>query len=327
MGKLTNCACALLLEQATCQPKKHKATNCFYCFLLISHEAWKRVAEPTKHHKACEDTDNETALLSIPAHARQSINHCSLPADILGGLEYQRHPIPLEIDGVRELHAQLFERLDIEDSAEERARQFTAYMSACFSLEHPEEAGLSGRKRRHATYLRAIRGWSFDSDGREAAALKGWVESRFGLLARYHVDALRDEDEDAYRHYVQARAAGLYGTNALEAQLDLLYAYTQYEFARRLPGTRHLRLYRGVSRVREHEIVARDRRHAVLLLNNLNSFTATRERADEFGDYILSTDVPVAKVVFSSDLLPGKLQGEDEYMVIGGLYEVELAWH
>lgn len=286
------------------------------------------MAEAPKHHKSSKVTDNETLRWALPPHARQSINHCNLPADILGSLEYQRHPIPLEIDGVRELHAQLIERLEIEDSAEERARQFTAYMSACFSLEHPEEAGLCDRKRQHANYLRAIRGWSFDSDGREAAALKGWVESRFGLLARYHIDALRDEEEDAYRHYAQARAAGLYGTNALEAQLDLLYAYTQYEFTRRLPGTRHLKLYRGISRVQEHEILDRQgKRHAVLLLNNLNSFTATRERADEFGDYILSADVPVAKVVFSSDLLPVKLQGEDEYMVIGGLYEVELAWH
>jgi NAD+--dinitrogen-reductase ADP-D-ribosyltransferase len=276
---------------------------------------------------ACTDTDNPAPEVMLPEAARLPINRCSLPAAVLGGLEYQRHPIPLPLDGVEELHAQLFRRLREHGDAEERARQFTAYMSACFSLEHPEEAGLSGRKRKHATYLRALRGWSFDPDGREAAALKGWVESRFGLTARHHAAALRGEEQDAYRLYARARAAGLYGTNALEAQLDLLYAYAQYELACRHPGKTHLRLYRGVSRVEEHEILARnDKRRAVLLLNNLNSFTATRERADEFGDYILSAEVPLAKIVFGSDLLPGRLQGEDEYMVIGGLYEVELAW-
>lgn len=277
---------------------------------------------------ACTDTDNPLSEIELPHAARLPINRCSLPAVVLGGLEYQRHPVPLLIDGVEELHGQLFQRLRQYDAAGERSRQFMAYMSACFSLEHPEEAGLSGRRqRKHGTYLRALRGWSFDADGREAAALKGWIESRFGLIARHHAEVLRDEEEDAYRHYARARAAGLYGTNALEAQLDLLYAYSQYEFARRFPGLRHIRLYRGVSRVEEHEIIARrGKRRAVLLLNNLNSFTATRERADEFGDYILSADVPMAKVVFSSDLLPGRLQGEDEYMVIGGLYEVELAW-
>lgn len=273
------------------------------------------------------DTDNLTAAVALPETARLPINRCNLPAVVLGGLEYQHHPVPLLLDGVEELHAQLFQRLREHADASERARQFTAYMSACFSLEHPEEAGLSGRKRQHATYLRALRGWSFDPDGREAAALKGWVESRFGLTARHHTAVLRGEEEEAFRHYAQARAAGLYGTNALEAQLDLLYAYTQHEFARRFPNKTHVQLYRGVSRIEEHEILAhRGKRRAVLLLNNLNSFSATRERADEFGDYILSAEVPLAKIVFCSNLLPGRLQGEDEYMVIGGLYEVELAW-
>ena len=41
----------------------------------------------------------------------------------------------------------------------------------------------------------------------------------------------------AYLRYLEMRSAGLYGTNALEAQLDLLYAYCQYEFARRARTT------------------------------------------------------------------------------------------
>jgi NAD+---dinitrogen-reductase ADP-D-ribosyltransferase len=81
-----------------------------------------------------------------------------------------------------------------------------------------------------------------------------------------------------------------------------------------------------MNRVDEHETLAKiDKQHRVVLFNNLNSFTATRDRADEFGDYLLGACVPLAKVAFYSKLLPGMLQGEDEYTVIGGLYEVSVA--
>jgi NAD+--dinitrogen-reductase ADP-D-ribosyltransferase len=33
--------------------------------------------------------------------------------------------------------------------------------------------------------------------------------------------------------------------------------------------------------------------------------------------------VPVSKVFFYNRVLPGMLKGEDEYVVIGGIYEVE----
>jgi NAD+--dinitrogen-reductase ADP-D-ribosyltransferase len=119
------------------------------------------------------------------------------------------------------------------------------------------------------------------------------------------------------------RSTGLYGTNALEAQLDLLYAYGQYEFARRGVPPR-LTLYRGINRLGEHEVLSGDNRRQVVLLNNLVSFTSSRERAGEFGDYIIEAEVPTAKVFFHCGLLPGQLKGEDEHLVIGGVYEVTL---
>lgn len=61
-----------------------------------------------------------------------------------------------------------------------------------------------------------------------------------------------------------------------------------------------------------------------MLLNNLSSFTRTRDRATEFGDYILEAEIPVQKIFFHSELLPGVLKGEDECLVIGGVYEVEI---
>ena len=63
----------------------------------------------------------------------------------------------------------------------------------------------------------------------------------------------------------------------------------------------------------------------VILLNNLNSFTCSRERACEFGDYILAVDVPLTKIFFYCGLLPGVLQGEDEFLVIGGVAAVTLS--
>jgi NAD+--dinitrogen-reductase ADP-D-ribosyltransferase len=60
----------------------------------------------------------------------------------------------------------------------------------------------------------------------------------------------------------------------------------------------------------------------IMLLNNLNSFSLSRERASEFGDSILEAEVPLAKIFFFTRLLPGLLPSEDEIAVLGGLYEV-----
>jgi NAD+--dinitrogen-reductase ADP-D-ribosyltransferase len=265
----------------------------------------------------------------LPRWARLPINRCNLPADILGGLTYQQAPIPLELDGVAQFHRGFFALLDKLDDEAERARAFTLHMNASFYLDQPEQAGysaLASHKRQKADYLRMMRGWSFDSDGVEGAALKGWVESRFGLLPRHHGGPIRDFSGEAYRSYLEKRATALYGTNALEAQFDLLYTYCQYELARQRPGETHLTLYRGVNRMDEHETLATlDSKRRIVLLNNLNSFTSNKERADEFGDYLLTAQVPLAKVFCYSRLLPGMLQGEDEYTVIGGVYEVGMA--
>ncbi|MGA7178012.1 MAG: NAD(+)--dinitrogen-reductase ADP-D-ribosyltransferase [Thiobacillaceae bacterium] len=263
--------------------------------------------------------------LTLPRYARLPINRCSLPAAILGSLSYQRHPVPLALDGVVELHKELFRHLDAEADAPVRAGVFQRHMAAVFSLDQPEEAGYSTTSplaRAKASYLRMLRGWAFDSDGMEGAVLKGWVESRFGLLTRHHGGAIRDFSGDTYRHFLEMRAKGLYGTNALEAQLDLLYTYCQYELGRQRPGESHITLYRGVNRVGEHEILQElepGRRR--VLFNNLSSFTTEPERAGEFGDYIMKVSVPLPKVLFMHRLLPGQLKGEDEFMVIGGVYE------
>ncbi len=255
---------------------------------------------------------------TLPKAARLALNRCNLPARILGALAFQRHPAPLYIDGVHELHADLFTRLRTLDTTEARAEQFRDYMNVHFRLENLEEVGLDETRDSHrgrADYLRLLRGWHFDAEGRDAAVLKGWVESRFGLLTRFHGGPIDDANGEHYRRFLDERARGLYNTNALEAQLDLLYAFAQEELPLRHPERDRLTLYRGVNGI--------DKEHDILLLNNLNAFSEDEERAGEFGDTILSVEVPLAKIFTFHDLLPGRLQGESEYLVIGGLYEVK----
>ncbi|MCP5197026.1 MAG: NAD(+)--dinitrogen-reductase ADP-D-ribosyltransferase [Gammaproteobacteria bacterium] len=280
---------------------------------------------------ACRIDDNSISVLGagvrLPKSAYLPINRCNLPAMVLGGLTFQRHPAPLLLDGVAELHCRLFRLLEALADPGDRARQFMDYMTVYFRLEALEEVGLSpGRPklRGRADYLRMVRGWAFDPDCREGAVLKGWVESRFGLLTRYHGGLLDDRTQDTYLHFQEARSHGLYSTNALEAQLDLLYTYCQYELHRSQPEITHLNLYRGFNRLSHDQVLVQlDRRRLIVLLNNLSSFSVRRERAEEFGDHLFLAQIPVQKVFFYNRMLPGMLKGEDEYVVIGGIYEVE----
>ncbi len=85
----------------------------------------------------------------------------------------------------------------------------------------------------------------------------------------------------------------------------------------------HVTLYRGVNSFYEHQIQAQKDNHVVMRLNNLASFSSDREVACCFGDIILTVKVPIAKLVFFNTLLPMHgLNGEAEYLVIGGNYRV-----
>ncbi len=267
-------------------------------------------------------TDNNQAFLSLPDSAQLPINRCNLPAAILGSLTFQQHPADLLIDGVNALHHGLFFELDKCSDVLERGHIFMNYMQACFQLDTPEQAGAVADSRYKATYLRLLRGWMFDTDKQDAAVLKAWVESRFGLLTRYHKARITDFDSTPYYQYIEERSRGLYNTNALEMQLDLLYSYSQYELARKI-SAQHLNLYRGINHFNDLEILRQaDKTEIITLLNNLSSFTEQYERASEFGDIILKAQIPRSKILWFPELLSGRLQGEQEYLVIGGLYKM-----
>lgn len=279
-----------------------------------------------KQSDLCRDDDKPHDNPSLPTWARLSINRCNLPTVILGSLTYQQNPAPLILDGVAELHRDFFRLLAGRETPEERAKLFYDYMSMCFRLDALEEAGLSPgmpKNRGKLNYLKLVRGWHFNSDSIEGAVLKAWVESRFGLLPRHHRAPIRDFSSEPYRLYLEQRATGLYNTNALEAQLDLVYTFTQIELARSHPGVSHFRLFRGVNRWEAHEILGEREDQILVLLNNVNSFSRDPERAGEFGDRVIVSDVPLAKIICCDEVLPGKLQGEGEALVIGGVYGVK----
>lgn len=262
-----------------------------------------------------------------PKESWTLFNRCNVPSSVLASLDFQQRPERVELDGVAVIHKDLFWRLERLSCPADRAEQFMDYMVVYFSLVSPESAGFNTNsriRRNKADYLSLLRGWLFDPDGREGAVIKGWVASRFGLLPRYFGGRIIPDSEE-YQRFLRQQSAGVYNTNNLEGQLDLLYTYCHYELVRQRPEQQHITLYRGVNRLAEHDIVGRmGRRRCVVLLNNLNSFTTNRERADEFGDQILETRVPLQKIFFFNALLPGVLKGEEEFMVIGGLYEVIL---
>ncbi len=274
---------------------------------------------------------NDTKIkIHLPKDARMPFNRCNLSADIIGSLTFQEHPAQIYIDGVETLYEELFTRLDLLLAEEDRSQLFLDYMDVMFSLHDLEAAGYNAENKKHrkkADYLRMARGWSFDPDGREAAVLKGWVQSRFGLIPRFHIEPITNPDSTSFLKYQEMRSSGIYNTNALDTQLDLLYSFCQHEIKRRFEGQTHLRLYRGVNRLDQYELLHKiDKRERIILLNNLNSFTDKKERAEEFGDYILQADIPLTKILFFHQLLPKMLKGESEYVVLGGVCRVKQVW-
>ena len=254
-------------------------------------------------------------------------NLCNLPPWAIASRRFNSHPQPLEIQGVRQSHQRLFAALDTIEARLARGQQFHDYLDVVFQLHQWERAtSSSSRKSLKNSYLRILRGWMFDSNSREGAVLKGWVESRLGLMPTFHRVPIPDIHSDAYQDYLRERMQGAARTSALMAQFDLLYEFVQDELRRSKPAPTHLRLWRGIHDFDDQRILEKlgGRSHLVRL-NNLVSFTTDFERAWEFGSKVMQADVPLPKVFFCGDLLPAALfKGEGEVMVIGGEYEVEV---
>ncbi len=254
-----------------------------------------------------------------------STNFVGIPTSVLAGAAFNDDARPLHIAGVRQMHHTLFERLEDADAKGHWSEIFEDHMAEWFGLP---QAGAKAPRRYHASYLRLLRGWAFDNNAREGAVLKGWVESRFGLYPTFHREPIGRVGSPAWAQYVEDKMASRFYSAAVMAQLDLLYEFAQWVLAHGGPPDRQVTLYRGVNDFAEHQVVHRiDRRRVILRLNNLVSFTAHRDMASWFGDHILETAVPLAKILFFNELLPRHaLKGEGEVLVIGGDYRVQAAY-
>lgn len=253
-----------------------------------------------------------------------SFNNCNQPPWVIASHHFNENPQPLEIQGVKSGNRFLFERLAGLSSQEERAMVFNDYMSVKFQLHHWQEQTDTARKSIKNSYLRFLRGWMMDSNSVEGAVLKRWVESRIGIMPSFHKARIGGPHSQAYFDYSVDVMKGSARTNAIQSQLDILYEYCQFELSHKFAGKKLIALYRGTNDASEHDLVESiGKREQIVRLNNLVSFTSDEERAWEFGSTVWRVQVPLCKIFFYNDLLPGSiLKGEGEYLVIGGDYRV-----
>jgi NAD+--dinitrogen-reductase ADP-D-ribosyltransferase len=254
-----------------------------------------------------------------------SFNYCNLPPWVIASRHFNENPQQLEIQGVKEANRFLFNKLAGIPSQEERALVFNDFMSVKFQLHHwQDQATDTARKSIKNSYLRFLRGWMMDSNSVEGAVLKRWVESRMGIPPTYHRTRITGIHSEEYFEFAVDVMKGSARTNAIQSQLDLLYEYCQYEITRKFHAMPIIPLYRGTYDASEHDVLEQiDKREQIVRLNNLVSFTSDEERAWEFGSTVWKTHVPLCKIFFYNDLLPGSImKGEGEYLVIGGEYRV-----
>lgn len=270
-----------------------------------------------------------------------SSNLVGVPPARLNSAAFNDAPQPLHIAGVQEANRTLFTLLSMVDDQQLAAQAFETYMTAMFGLagdrkqataENGTARAAAEPRRRYyrASYLRLLRGWAYDSNGPEGAVLKGWVESRFGLVPTFHKEPIRRYSSPQWLRYIEEKMSNRFHSNSIWSQLDLLYEFAQWTVVRQGSGSRrHCRLFRGVNDFDEHQVVERlDKRTVVVRLNNLVSFSADRDVATWFGDMILEAMVPFEKVLFFNTLLPHHpLKGEGEVLVIGGDYKVRATYY
>ncbi|HEY3308330.1 MAG TPA: NAD(+)--dinitrogen-reductase ADP-D-ribosyltransferase [Desulfuromonadaceae bacterium] len=253
-----------------------------------------------------------------------SFNYCNLPPWVIASRFFNENPQQLEVQGVKEANRFLFEKLAAISSQNERALIFNDFMSVKFQLHHwQDQSTLTARKSIKNSYLRFLRGWMMDSNSVEGAVLKRWVESRMGIRPTFHRCRITGIHSQAYFDFSVDVMKGSARTNAIQSQLDLLYEYCQFELPRQHPSTATIPLFRGTYDPSEHDVLEQvGKREQIVRINNLVSFTSEEERAWEFGSTVWEVQVPLCKIFFYNDLLPGILKGEGEYLVVGGDYLV-----
>jgi NAD+--dinitrogen-reductase ADP-D-ribosyltransferase len=289
-----------------------------------------------------------------------SSNLVGVPAWVLASTEFNAHPIALSIAGTRAAHPGLFSLLDRCSALSDASVVLVHYLDIAFGLRAPaaHEAAaldLAERRRWRSSWRKLLQAWGMDNASPAGAVLKGWVESRFGLVPTHHRQPLRRFPAPAWVTYIEEKSCSRLHNNHIHQQLDLLYEFCQWALMRfGLPGhaaagAQHVRLWRGSTRCDEQLVAGRlsvprsernaslpkgrDRvwggpalghgRHCTVRLNNLVSFSLSADDAGCFGDWVFETLVPTCKLLVFPGLLQGQLlQGEQEVLALGGDYEV-----
>lgn len=261
-------------------------------------------------------------------------NLVGVPAPLLASTAFNANPVALSIAGTREAHAGLFALLERSQDLSEARDMFVHYLVIAFGLRKPEahelaSLGLVEQRRWHSSWRKLLQGWGMDANGPAGAVLKGWAESRFGLVPSFHKAPLQRFPSPAWVAYLQEKAASRHNNNNIYQQLDLLFEFCQWALQHHAtsatnPAQRHLRLWRGSTRCEEQVISGHLReRHCIVRLNNIVSFSLSYQDAACFGDWIFEVQVPTCKLLVFPGLLPGHvLQGEQEVLALGGDYAV-----
>jgi len=269
------------------------------------------------------------------ARAWSATNLVGVPTDLIGSTAFDRHPVRLSIAGTCESARGLFALLEKTASIAQAAEIFEHFMQLTFGLKpDPLARERSERLRYRANYRKLLEGWGFDSNGPQGAVLKGWVESRFGLVPTYHGGALARFPCAAWIRYIEQKMMSRFHGNCINLQLVLLYEYCQWAAQRfgvlQAGHSATIPVWRGVDSLDEHRIVSGSlrSRQAIVHLNNVVSFSLSRSHAEQFGNWILATSVPVPKLLFFPHLLGRSiLSGEGEVIALGGQYEVQASYY
>jgi NAD+--dinitrogen-reductase ADP-D-ribosyltransferase len=263
-------------------------------------------------------------------HTWYTTNLVGVAAPVLASTEFNAHPVALHVVGTREAHAGLFALLETSGDAAEAGEMFVHYLSLAFGLQPEADPTSRAEARRwRASYIKLLQSWGVDSNGPAGAVLKGWVESRFGLVPCFHKARLERFPSPAWVGYLEEKASSRFHNNCIHQQLDLLYEFCQWALMRFKPfgEGRHVPLWRGVTRCEEQIVEGTLRqvgRRLTVNLNNVVSFATSAEHAECFGDWVLRAEVPLVKLLFYPGLLSTvPLVGEGEVLAIGGDYEVE----
>lgn len=267
-------------------------------------------------------------------HRWYGTNLVGVSTRLLASTAFNAHPVPLAIAGTCESHPGLFSLLETSRDLNEAHDMFVHYLSIAFGLRKPEPHELSGmgraeQRRWRSSWRKLLQGWGMDSNGAAGAVLKGWVESRFGLVPSFHKAPLARFPSQAWITYLQEKASCRLNNNNIYQQLDLLFEFCQWSLRRirtqsHAAPAQHLRLWRGSNQCEEQVVAGRlQNRRCTVRLNNVVSFSLSADDASCFGDWVFEVQVPMSKVLVFPDLLPGQvLQGEQEVLALGGDYEV-----